>query len=72
MKPKLAGYALLGKTPQPLSPCRLCAVTRDSLLDAWKTVYSTEATTANVKSSLATKSLTARGAEKPRRAGRAP
>ncbi|WP_144620100.1 substrate-binding domain-containing protein [uncultured Agrobacterium sp.] len=48
---KLAGYALLGKTAPAFVALPALPVTRDSLLDAWKTVYSTEAT-ANVKSSL--------------------
>lgn len=48
---KLAGYALLGKEAPGFVALPALPVTRDNLLDAWKTVYSTEATD-NIKSSL--------------------
>jgi ribose transport system substrate-binding protein len=48
---KLAGYALLGKQAPAFVALPALPVTRDNLLDAWKTVYSTEATD-NVKASL--------------------
>lgn len=48
---KLAGYALLGKQAPGFVALPALPVTRDNLLDAWKTVYSTEATD-NIKNSL--------------------
>lgn len=48
---KLAGYALLGKQAPAFVALPALPVTRDNLLDAWKTVYSTEATD-NIKTSL--------------------
>lgn len=48
---KLAGYALLGKQAPDFVALPALPVTRDNLLDAWKTVYSTEATD-NIKTSL--------------------
>lgn len=48
---KLAGYALLGKQAPGFVAMPALPVTRDNLLDAWKTVYSTEATD-NIKNSL--------------------
>lgn len=48
---KLAGYALLGKDAPGFVALPALPVTRDNLLDAWKTVYSTEATD-NIKNSL--------------------
>jgi ribose transport system substrate-binding protein len=48
---KLAAYALLKKTAPAFVALPALPVTRDTLLDAWKTVYSTEATD-NVKTSL--------------------
>ncbi|MBX4893276.1 substrate-binding domain-containing protein [Rhizobium bangladeshense] len=48
---KLAGYALVGKQAPAFVALPALPVTRDNLLDAWKTVYSTEAT-ANIKTSL--------------------
>lgn len=48
---KLAGYALLGKDAPGFVALPALPVTRDNLLDAWKTVYSTEATD-NIKTSL--------------------
>ena len=48
---KLAGYALLGKQAPGFVALPALPVTRDNLLDAWKAVYSTEATD-NIKTSL--------------------
>lgn len=48
---KLAGYALLGKQAPNFVALPALPVTRDNLLDAWKVVYSTEATD-NIKTSL--------------------
>jgi ribose transport system substrate-binding protein len=48
---KLAGYALLGKQAPGFVALPALPVTRDNLLDAWKTVYSSEATD-NIKTSL--------------------
>ncbi|MDX0494805.1 substrate-binding domain-containing protein [Sinorhizobium medicae] len=48
---KLAGYALLGKEAPAFVALPALPVTRDNLLEAWKTVYSTEATD-NIKQSL--------------------
>jgi ribose transport system substrate-binding protein len=48
---KLAGYALLGKQAPAFVALPALPVSRDNLLDAWKTVYSTEATD-NIKQSL--------------------
>jgi ribose transport system substrate-binding protein len=48
---KLAGYALLGKQAPGFVALPALPVSRDNLLDAWKTVYSTEATD-NIKASL--------------------
>ena len=48
---KLAGYALLGKEAPGFVALPALPVTRDNLLDAWKTVYSTDATD-NIKNSL--------------------
>ena len=48
----LAGYGLLGKAAPAFVALPALPVTRDNLLDAWKQVYSTEATD-NIKSSMA-------------------
>ncbi len=48
---KLAGYALLGKEAPAFVALPALPVTRDTLLDGWKAVYSTEATD-NIKTSL--------------------
>ena len=48
---KLAGYGLLGKQAPAFVALPALPVTRDNLLDAWKTVYSTGATD-NIKASL--------------------
>lgn len=48
---KLAGYALLGKQAPAFVALPALPVTKDNLLEAWKAVYSTEATD-NIKSSL--------------------
>lgn len=48
---KLAGYGLLGKTAPAFVALPALPVAHANLLDAWKQVYSTEATT-NVKSSM--------------------
>lgn len=48
---KLAGYGLLGKQAPAFVALPALPVTRDNLLDAWKSVYSTEATD-NIKTSL--------------------
>jgi ribose transport system substrate-binding protein len=48
---KLAGYGLLGKTAPAFVALPALPVTRDTLLDGWKAVYSTEATD-NIKNSL--------------------
>ena len=47
----LAGYGLLGKAAPAFVALPALPVSRDNLLDAWKQVYSTEATE-NVKSSM--------------------
>ena len=47
----LAGYGLLGKEAPPFVALPALPVTKDTLLEAWKTVYSTEATD-NIKSSM--------------------
>jgi ribose transport system substrate-binding protein len=49
---KLAGYGLLGKEAPAFVALPALPVTRDTLLDGWKAVYSTDATD-NVKTSLA-------------------
>jgi ribose transport system substrate-binding protein len=48
---KLAGYALLGKDAPDFVALPALPVSRDNLLDAWKQVYSTEATE-NIKASM--------------------
>ncbi|OHV80991.1 sugar ABC transporter substrate-binding protein [Ensifer sp. LCM 4579] len=48
---KLAGYALIGKQAPAFVALPALPVTKDNLLEAWKTVYSTEATD-NIKASL--------------------
>ena len=48
---KLAGYALLDKEAPAFVALPALPVTRDTLLDGWKAVYSTEATD-NIKTSL--------------------
>ena len=48
----LAGYGLLGKAAPAFVALPALPVTRDNLLEAWKQVYSTEATD-NIKSSMA-------------------
>jgi len=48
---KLAGYGLLGKSAPKFVALPALPVSMDNLLDAWKQVYSTEATD-NVKSSM--------------------
>jgi ribose transport system substrate-binding protein len=48
---KLAGYALLGKDAPDFVALPALPVAQDNLLDAWKQVYSTEATE-NVKASM--------------------
>ena len=48
---KLAGYGLLGKSAPKFVALPALPVSKDNLLDAWKQVYSTEATD-NVKSSM--------------------
>ena len=48
---KLAGYALLGKDAPDFVALPALPVSQDNLLDAWKQVYSTEATE-NVKASM--------------------
>ena len=48
---KLAGYGLLGKEAPAFVALPALPVTRDTLLDGWKAVYSTDATD-NVKKSL--------------------
>jgi ribose transport system substrate-binding protein len=49
---KLAGYALLGKAAPAFVALPALPVSHENLLDAWKQVYSTEATD-NVKASMA-------------------
>jgi ribose transport system substrate-binding protein len=49
---KLAGYGLLGKAAPAYVALPALPVSHDNLLDAWKQVYSTEATD-NVKNSMA-------------------
>ncbi len=48
---KLAGYALLGKEAPAFVALPALPVTRETLLDGWKAVYSSEATD-NIKTSL--------------------
>ena len=48
----LAGYGLLGKAAPAFVALPALPVSRDNLLDAWKQVYSTEATD-NIKSQMA-------------------
>ena len=40
---KLAGFGLLGKDAPPYVALPALPVEKDNLLDAWQTVYSTEA-----------------------------
>ena len=48
---KLAGYALLGKDAPDFVALPALPVSQENLLDAWKQVYSTEATD-NIKASM--------------------
>jgi len=48
---KLAGYALLDKDAPDFVALPALPVSKDNLLDAWKQVYSTEATD-NIKASM--------------------